>query len=54
MMVDANNVPPMPDEGAELIDEQLAVLTRYVAFPDQHSAAAVALWIATTHALHGV
>lgn len=38
-------------DGAELLDELLATITRYVAFPDEHAAAATALWIATTHAL---
>ena len=39
------------DPDAELLDELLGVLTRYVVFPDRHAAVAVALWIATTHAL---
>ena len=34
-----------------LLDDLRATLTRYVAFPDQHAAVAVTLWIATTHAL---
>ena len=38
-------------DGAELLDELLATITRYVAFPDEHAAAAATLWIATTHAL---
>jgi hypothetical protein len=38
-------------DGAELLDELLDVLTRYVVFSDRHVAHAVALWIATTHAL---
>ena len=50
-MIDANTIPPMPDEGAELLDDLRAVLVRYVAFPDQHSVDAVTLWIAATHAL---
>lgn len=38
-------------DGAELLDELLDVLMRYVVFSDRHAAAAVAVWIATTHAL---
>jgi hypothetical protein len=38
-------------DGAELLDDLLATLTKYVAFLDQHSPVAVALWIATTHTL---
>lgn len=38
-------------DGVELLDDLLSTLNRYVVFPDQHAAAAVALWIATTHAL---
>jgi protein gp37 len=38
-------------DGAELLDELHATLTRYVVFPDQHASAAVTLWIAATHAL---
>jgi HK97 family phage prohead protease len=37
--------------GAELLDDLVKTLTRFVIFPDEHSAAAVALWIAATHAL---
>lgn len=37
--------------GAQLLDALRSVLRRYVAFPDEHTSAAVALWIATTHAL---
>ncbi|RFZ48236.1 hypothetical protein MSS2_04752 [Mycobacterium marinum] len=37
--------------GDQLLDDLLAVLTRYVVFTDRNSAVAVALWIATTHAL---
>jgi hypothetical protein len=38
-------------DGAELLDELHDTLTRYVVFRDEHSSAAVALWIAATHAL---
>jgi hypothetical protein len=38
-------------DGAALLDDLRNTITRFVAFPDQHAAAAVALWIATTHAL---
>lgn len=37
--------------GADLLDELRETLTRYVVFSDRHAATAVALWIATTHAL---
>jgi hypothetical protein len=37
--------------GADLLDELHATLTRYVVFPDRHAATAVTLWIATTHVL---
>lgn len=50
-MIDANDVQPMQDDGAELLNELLATLKRYVAFPDEHSPAAVTLWIAATHAV---
>jgi len=50
--------PPLADagihvdvDGAALLDDLLAALTRFVAFPDQYAAAATTLWIATTHAL---
>ena len=38
-------------DGAELLDDLRAALTKYVVLPDTHAAAAVTLWIATTHAL---
>jgi hypothetical protein len=38
-------------DGAELLDELRATLTRYVVFPSEHAAAAVTLWIAATHTL---
>jgi hypothetical protein len=47
----ANDVPPMPDDGADLLDDLLATFKRYVALPDHHCAVAVTLWTATTHAL---
>jgi hypothetical protein len=37
--------------GAELLDDLLATVKRYVAFPDEHAAVAVALWITATHAV---
>jgi hypothetical protein len=36
---------------AAILDDLHHTLTRYVAFPDDHAARAVALWIAATHAL---
>jgi hypothetical protein len=40
-----------PADGAALLDDLHATLTRYVAFPDDHTARATTLWITTTHAL---
>jgi hypothetical protein len=37
--------------GAQLLDEVHATLTRYVAFANNHQPVAVALWIIATHAL---
>ncbi len=37
--------------GHELLDELLHTLCRYVRFPDEDSAVAVALWIAATHGI---
>ena len=37
--------------GAAVLDDLLATLKRWIVFVDEHSATAVALWIATTHAL---
>lgn len=50
-MINANAVAPMPDEGADLLDELRSTLTRYVVFPTDHAAVAVTLWITATHAL---
>lgn len=50
------DLPPVqewddPDDmGADLLDEVLAALTRYVAFPSREAADAVTLFIAATHA----
>ena len=41
----------MTEPGYEVLDALYAALTRYVAFPDEHSTVATALWITTTHAL---
>lgn len=38
-------------DGAQVLDELRDTLTRYVVFTDTHAAAAVTLWVATTHAL---
>ncbi|UUO03629.1 DUF3631 domain-containing protein [Mycolicibacterium novocastrense] len=37
-------------DGTELLDDLHDMLTRYVVFPDEHASAAVALYIAATHA----
>src|SRR3954471_23538011 len=45
------NPPPDPDaDGAALLDDLRAALTRYVALPNPETADAIALWIAATHA----
>jgi hypothetical protein len=51
--VDEENVPPMDEEvdGAELLDEVYAALTKFVVFPSTDAAIATTLWIAATHAL---
>jgi hypothetical protein len=36
---------------AQLLDDLYATITKYVVFPDEHAAVAVALWIAATHAV---
>ncbi|WP_162131292.1 DUF3631 domain-containing protein [Mycolicibacterium chubuense] len=38
-------------DGAELLDDVRAALTKYVVLPDRHAANAVTLWIAATHTL---
>jgi len=48
-VIDARTVKPMPDHGAELLHRLMALLQRYVVFPDPHSAAATTLWIVATH-----
>ena len=42
--------PTPPVDGAVLLDQLHAVLTRYVIFPSPEAADAVTLWIAATHA----
>lgn len=43
--------PPQPVDGAQLLDELRGTIEKYVVLPDKNVAAAVTLWIATTHAL---
>jgi hypothetical protein len=51
-MIDATSVDPMPEQtGDELLDELRSTLCKYVVFPDRHTSAAVALWVAVTHVL---
>lgn len=38
-------------DGAQLLDDLRATLNKYVVLPDGHTAAAVTLWITTTHCL---
>jgi hypothetical protein len=46
-----NPTPPTgPDDGAALLDDLLAALTRYVILPSTEAAWSVVLWIAATHA----
>lgn len=46
-------VPPSapPVDGAELLDNVLDALTKYVIFPNEGAAVAATLWVAATHAL---
>jgi hypothetical protein len=51
-VIDADDVPPMPEPtGADLLDQVLTNLRKFVAFTSPHHPVAVALWIAATHAL---
>jgi hypothetical protein len=43
-------IPPPRPQGAALLDELHAALTRYVVLPSVEAADAVALWVAATHA----
>lgn len=43
----------MPLNGAQILDETNAFVSRYVAFPSAHCAPVVALWAAHTHAEEG-
>ncbi|GAA3689347.1 DUF3631 domain-containing protein [Microlunatus aurantiacus] len=47
---DGDNVVDLVD-GAELLDQVEAAICSYVVLPDDHTAAAVVLWIAATHAV---
>src|SRR6516225_1996449 len=48
----AEDAPPAEEiDGARLLDELRDTITAYVVFADEHPPVAVALWIATTHAL---
>ncbi|MGO9253948.1 MAG: DUF3631 domain-containing protein, partial [Mycobacterium sp.] len=54
LLLPCGGVPEPLDDGpagAALLDDLRDTITRYVVFADQHAPAAVALWIATTHAL---
>jgi hypothetical protein len=48
---DANDVEPMEIDGGDLLDRVRALLTKYVAFANEHQPVAVTLWTAATHAL---
>lgn len=50
-MIDANTVEAMNEDGAALLDDLRAALTKYVVLPDSHAETATTLWITTTHAL---
>ena len=43
--------PPPDADGAALLAEVHATLTRYVAFVDEHQPVAITLWVAATHGL---
>ena len=47
-----SEIRPQVDDGAELLDDLHATLTKYVVFPSREAAAAVTLWIAATHAVN--
>jgi Protein of unknown function (DUF3631) len=49
-MVRVPAIPPRPPEGASLLAELHAALTRYVVLPSPVAADAVTLWIAASHA----
>ena len=51
MKINANEVPPIADGGAGILDDLHATLKRFVVFPNDHAAVATTLWIAVTHAL---
>jgi hypothetical protein len=40
-----------PEAGSVILDELEVMLARYIAFPDEHSRAAVVLWIVHAHAI---
>jgi len=48
---DANPTPQPPPDGDETLGRLLITLRRYVVFPSDDAAVAVALWIAATHAI---
>jgi hypothetical protein len=50
-VIDAGAVEPVQIDGAALLDDVHATLTRYVIFGDKHQPVAVTLWIAATHGL---
>jgi hypothetical protein len=52
VILDANDIDPMQIDGAELLDQVRACLTRHVAFANEHQSVAVTLWAAATHAVH--
>ncbi|GAB4084085.1 DUF3631 domain-containing protein [Myceligenerans cantabricum] len=43
--------PEPPTDGASVLDQVRAALTRYVILPDTHATTGVVLWIAATHAM---
>ncbi len=52
MPTDLHALAPAPVlAGAQVLDDIRALLARFVAFPDEHSINAAALWAAHTHAL---
>ncbi|MFC7484614.1 hypothetical protein ACFQX7_37730 [Luedemannella flava] len=45
-----STTPDQPPNGADLLDQLRAILTRYVVLPSPAAADAVTLWIAASHA----
>jgi hypothetical protein len=47
----ADTATVVAEDGASLLDDARALLSRFVAFPDEHALNAVTLWCVHTHAM---